>query len=135
MWHRTKSQNNPLFTLKLHHAMLDSFCPLSTLCKPAPTDVPAFTICYHFIRSTSDIQLDIQKASYFLRSTLVDQPYAKEVYFCSYVTKSNQACTKYSPKPSHMYMISAGPKKYFLHHVNTTHPLTIKDYKLQKEQN
>ena len=84
----------------------------------------------------SDPRLYIQTASHFLRSSLADQLYEKKrVYFCSYVTKSNQACTKYSPKPSHMYMISAGPKKYFLHHVNTTHPLTIKDYKLQKEQN
>ena len=72
--------------------------PVSALCKPAPANVPAFTIWYRSIRSTSDIQLDIQKVSYFLLSTLVDQLYAQGVYFCIFVTKSNQACTKYSPK-------------------------------------
>ena len=35
--------------------------------------------------------------SHFLHSALVDQPYAKGVYFCSFVTKSNQACARYSP--------------------------------------
>ena len=33
----------------------------------------------------------------FLHYMLVDQLYAKEVYFCSFVTKSNQTSTKYSP--------------------------------------
>ena len=33
-----------------------------------------------------------------LLTALVDQLYAKEVYFCSYVTKSNLACTLYSLK-------------------------------------
>ena len=36
-------------------------------------------------------------ASHFLRNLLVDQLYTKEVYFCSFVTKSNQASTRYSP--------------------------------------
>ena len=36
-------------------------------------------------------------ASHFLHDMLVDQLYAKEVYFCSFVTKCNQALTKYSP--------------------------------------
>ena len=36
--------------------------------------------------------------SIFLHSSLVDQLYAKEVYFCSFVTKPNQVCIKYSPK-------------------------------------
>ena len=36
-------------------------------------------------------------ASHFLHYLLVDQLYAKEVYFCSFVTKCNQASTKYSP--------------------------------------
>ena len=34
----------------------------------------------------------------FLQSSLVDQLYAEEVYFGSFVTKSNQVCIKYSPK-------------------------------------
>ena len=34
----------------------------------------------------------------FLYFSLVDQLYAKEVYFCSFVTKSNLACTKYLSK-------------------------------------
>ena len=33
----------------------------------------------------------------FLHYSLVDQLYAKEVCFCSFVTKPNQASTKYSP--------------------------------------
>ena len=45
--------------------MVASFFPLSILCKPIPTDVPAFRIWYRSIRSMSDPQLDIQKASYF----------------------------------------------------------------------
>ena len=60
--------------------------------------IPASTICYCFIWSISDPQLDIQTASYFLRFSLVDELYAKGLYFCSFVTESNQACTKYSPK-------------------------------------
>ena len=35
-------------------------------------------------------------ASHFLHYLLVDQLYAKEVYFCSFVTKCNQASTRYS---------------------------------------
>ena len=35
---------------------------------------------------------------FYTCSSLVDQLYAKEVYFCSFVTKSDQACIKYSPK-------------------------------------
>ena len=46
----------------------------------------------------SDPRLDIQTASHFLRSWLVNQLYAKGVYFYSFVTKSNEACTKYLPK-------------------------------------
>ena len=33
-----------------------------------------------------------------LLTALVDQLYAKEVCFCSFMTKSNLAFTKYSPK-------------------------------------
>ena len=36
-------------------------------------------------------------ATCFLHYSLVDQQYAKEVYFCSFVTKFNQVFTKYSP--------------------------------------
>ena len=36
------------------------------------------------------------KASYFLHYLLIDQLYAKELYFCIFVTKSSQASTKYS---------------------------------------
>ena len=64
--------------------------------QPAPTDIPAFTVWYRSIRSMSDPRLDIKTAPHFLRSPLVDQLYAKGVYFCSFVTKCNQACTKYS---------------------------------------
>ena len=46
--------------------------------QPAPTDIPGFTIWYRSIRSMSDSQL--------LPSSLVNQLYAKEVYFCSFVT-------------------------------------------------
>ena len=57
--HCTKPQKNCLFTLSPHQAMVASFSSLSTLCKPAPTDVPAFTIWYYFIRSMSDPQSDL----------------------------------------------------------------------------
>ena len=40
----------------------------------------------------------VQQRLMFLYSSLVDQMYVKEVYFCSFVTKSNQASIKYSPK-------------------------------------
>ena len=40
----------------------------------------------------------VQQRLMFLHSSLVDQLYVKEVYFCSFVTKSNQASIKYSPK-------------------------------------
>ena len=33
-----------------------------------------------------------------LHASLVEQPYQKKFYFCSLVTKSNQACMEYSPK-------------------------------------
>ena len=33
----------------------------------------------------------------FLLSSLVDQLYAKELYFCSFVTKSSQACISTHP--------------------------------------
>ena len=36
-------------------------------------------------------------ASHFLHYLLFDQLYAREVYFCSFVTKSNQASTRYWP--------------------------------------
>ena len=36
-------------------------------------------------------------AYHFLHYLLVDQLYAKEVYFCSFVTKFNKAFTRYSP--------------------------------------
>ena len=35
--------------------------------------------------------------SHFLHYSVIDQLYAKEVYFCSFVTKSNQTSTKDSP--------------------------------------
>ena len=57
VWHRTKSQKNCLFMLSPHHAMVASFSSLSILCKPAPTDAPAFTIWYCFIRSISYLSL------------------------------------------------------------------------------
>ena len=78
--------------------MVASFFFLIALCKLAHIDVSAFTIWYRSIWSMFDPQLDIQKVSCFLRSTLVGQLYTKGVYFCSFVTKSNQAYTKYSPK-------------------------------------
>ena len=78
--------------------MVASFFSLGTLFKPDPTDVLAFTIWYRSIRSMYDLQLDIQKVSCFLGSRLVHQMYSKRVYFCSFVTKSNQARTKYLPK-------------------------------------
>ena len=53
-----------------------------------PKHTLAFTICYCSIRSMSDPRLDTHTASHFLQSSLVDQMYAKGVYFCSYVTKS-----------------------------------------------
>ena len=37
----------------------------------------------------SDPRLDIQIASYFLHSSLVNQLYAQGVYLCSFVTQSN----------------------------------------------
>ena len=37
-----------------------------------------------------------QKPLIFLHYSVVDQPYEKEVYFYSFVTKSNQPSTKYS---------------------------------------
>ena len=36
--------------------------------------------------------------SHFLHSSQVNQLYAKGVYFCRFVTKFNQSCTKYSRK-------------------------------------
>ena len=48
------------------------------------------------IRSMSDPRLDIKTAPHFLRFPLVEQLYVKGVHFCSFVTKCNQACTKYS---------------------------------------
>ena len=45
-----------------------------------------------------DPRLDAYTASHFLYSSLVDQLYAKGVYFYSFVTKSNQEYTKYSAK-------------------------------------
>ena len=96
LWYLTKSQNNCLFTLKPHHALAAFFFSLSTLCNQlllisqiSQSDIAP---------SMSDPRLDIQTASQFWRFSLIDQPYAKGVYFCSFVTKSNQACTKYSPK-------------------------------------
>ena len=38
-----------------------------------------------------------QQPLIFLYYLLIDQLHAKEVYFCSFVTKCNQASTKYSP--------------------------------------
>ena len=35
--------------------------------------------------------------SHFLHSLLLDKLYAKGVYFCNFVTKSNQACTNIQP--------------------------------------
>ena len=66
--------------------MVASFFSLGTLFKPDPTDVQAFTIWYRSIRSMYDLQLDIQKMSFFLGSRLVDQMYSKRVYFCSFLT-------------------------------------------------
>ena len=62
--------------------------------------------------------------SIFLHSSLVDQLYAKEVYFYSFVTKPNQVCIKHSPKicksfyravahgKSHGIFISIHPNKH-----------------------
>ena len=123
--------HNWLFTLNPHHAMIASLYSLSTLCKPAPTNVSAFTIWYRSIQSMSDLQLDMQKAPYFLCSILVDQLYAKGVYPCSFVTKSNQAWTKYAFKNfyrtvTHVHDFSRPQIKPFLHQANITHPPTIK---------
>ena len=79
----------------------------------------------------SDLQLDMQKNPYFLCSTLVDQLYAKGVYLCSFVTKSNQAWTKYAFKNfcrtvTHEHDFSRLQIKPFLHQANITHPPTIK---------
>ena len=138
-----KSQDNCLFTLNPHHAMIGSFFSLSTLCKPALTDVPAFTIWYCCIRSVSDPQLDVQKASYFLRSTLVDQLYAKGVYFSSFLTKSNQACTKFHPNAfknfyrtvTHEHGFSRSQINPFCNRPTSSTHQQLKHYKLQKEQN
>ena len=43
------------------------------------------------------LSLPATTASYFLYYLLVGQLSAKELYFCSFVTKANQASTKYSP--------------------------------------
>ena len=45
--------------------------------------------------------------SMFLHSLLVDQLYAKGVYFCNFVTKPNQACIKYSPKYILQFLLDA----------------------------
>ena len=78
--------------------MVTSFLIPQYIMELAPTDILTFTIWYSSIRSMSDPQLDMQIASHFLRYTLVDQLYAIGVYFCSFVTKCNQACIKYSSK-------------------------------------
>ena len=54
--------------------------------------------------------------SHFLHSLLLDKLYAKGVYFCSFVTKSNQACTKYSARciqPFHRTVIHGEYHKIF----------------------
>ena len=104
MWNCTKSQNNSLFTLNLHRAMAVPFFSLSTLCKPAHTDIPAFPIWYHSIQSISDPWLDIHTVSYFFCSSLVDQLYAKGVYLCNFVTKSYKACTKHAQTCTHEFL-------------------------------
>ena len=43
-----------------------------------------------------------------LQYWLVDQLYAKEVYFCSFVTKSNQTSTKYLPVVFNSFYRTAG---------------------------
>ena len=57
--------------------------------------------------------------------------YAKGVYLCSFVTKSNQAWTKYAFKNfcrtvTHEHDFSRLQIKPFLHQANITHPPTIK---------
>ena len=54
--------------------------------------------------------------SHFLHSLLLDKLYAKGVYFCSFVTKSNQACTKCSARcvqPFHRAVIHGEYHKIF----------------------
>ena len=74
------------------HSYLLNFTPL--FCLP---------IHFHFIFISFSFPFDYrvwawtQLASHFLQYLLVDQLYVKKVYFCSFVTKSNQAFTKYSP--------------------------------------
>ena len=94
--YRTKSQNNCLFTLQRHHAMVASFFP-----------TVHYATSSHWHHSFHNL---ISLHSVYVWSTvgytnnvlfcspLFNQMYAKGVYFCSFVTKPNQACTKYSPK-------------------------------------
>ena len=91
----------------------------------------------------SDPQLDVQKASCFLRSTLVDQLYAKGVYFCSFLTKSNQACTKFHPNAfknfyrtvTHVHDFSRSQINPFCNRPTSSTNQQLKHYKLQNEQN
>ena len=58
----------------------------------------------------------------------------KKVYFCSFATKSNQVCTKYSPKCIQQFLedrhtctwFQPAPNKPFLLRANITHRPTIK---------
>ena len=46
----------------------------------------------------TNVNVERYKKKIFSGSSLVDQMCAKGVYFCSFVAKSNPACTKYSSK-------------------------------------
>ena len=115
--------------------------------QPVSTDISLFTIWYCSILPMSDPMLDIQSqgytASHFLCSSLVDQLYAKGVYFCSFMTKSNQACTKYSPKNFQQFLhdhythtwFQLAPSKTFCSKPTPPAHQQLKHYKLENEQN
>ena len=143
MWYRTKSQNNFLFMLNPRHVLVAYFFPLEHYANQLPlisqlshSDIAPF-------RLICDPWLDIQKASYFLRSSLVDQLYKKGVYFYSFVTKSNQASINIHPNVfnsfyrtiTHVHDFSRSKINSFCSTPTSPTHRQLKHYKLQNEQN
>ena len=90
------------------------------------------SLFYHIVQSNvkpcnglfSHISSPLATIAYhFLHYLLVDQLYANEVYFCSFVTKFNKAFTRYSPDVFNSFYWTAAHGES--HRIFTSPPQTI----------
>ena len=115
---RTKSQNNFLFMLNPRHVLVTYFFSLGTLCKPAPTDIPAFTFWYRSIPAYMWSLVGYTKSVLFfalLTSWPAVQKRSVFLQLCDQIQSSihqifTQMYSTVSIGPSHMSMVSAGQK-------------------------